>query len=181
MYALDHVALVVRSIEEAVERLQLEVDLGAIDTFPAEGTRELYVGEPSQAGKLLLMQPTGDNGPYARALKKRGEGLHHIAFCVPDVRAYVGSVAETGWLLHPRSLEELERCGTVWLCRPGVRSLVELTARKPNYEGTPVVTEVGIPSTTDLSALVGALGVSGVQSSSAERASITIRAVTHSL
>ncbi|MEL7238718.1 MAG: VOC family protein, partial [Planctomycetota bacterium] len=85
---LDHVAILVRSIEDTVERLgQLDAPSGEIEAFPGEGTRELYLGEPGRAGRLLLLQPLGDSGPYARAMAKRGPGLHHVAFRTRDIDA----------------------------------------------------------------------------------------------
>ena len=67
---LDHVALLTRSIEGTLAKLR---DAGVIDghpvgpvePFPAEGTRECYLG--AQSRKLLLMEAVGTDGPYARA------------------------------------------------------------------------------------------------------------------
>lgn len=69
-WRLDHVALLTRSVEGTVAKLTQEgtIDghvVGPIETFPAEGTRECYIGAAS--GKLLLMEAVGTRGPYARA------------------------------------------------------------------------------------------------------------------
>jgi hypothetical protein len=83
--ALNHVAFLVGSIESAIRLIPSpSADRGNIEEFPSEGTRELYVGD-SIMGRLLLMQPIGA-GPYQRAMKKRGESLHHLALDVENLR-----------------------------------------------------------------------------------------------
>lgn len=137
--ALDHVALVVRRLEPVVERLE-GLEAGPIEAFPSEGTREVYLGVGS--GRLLLMEPTSEQGPYARALAKRGPGLHHVAVRVPDLREFLASVR--GWLLVPACLNDLERTRTAWLARPGVATLIEVQEAE-QAEGSAVVEGVELP------------------------------------
>jgi hypothetical protein len=160
-FELDHVALLVVSIEAALKRMGLSADPSGIEEFPGEGTRELYVGDDDTPARLLLMQPIGP-GPYERALRKRGEGLHHIAVCVEDLTAFVESMSGTGWLLHPQSLLTLKRFKQVWLCRPGVHTLVEVSKGNPTYRGAPVVTRVGVSVGAGLAGLVSALSIKAV-------------------
>lgn len=128
--ALNHVAFLVDKIENIVEAHSLDPKaLGEIEEFPAEGTRELYIGQQRQSGKLLLMQAIGP-GPYQEALHKRGAGLHHIAIDVTDVKAFVAHLPGSGWYLHPRSLGFFQSIKQVWLTRPGVPVLIEVNQRK---------------------------------------------------
>jgi methylmalonyl-CoA/ethylmalonyl-CoA epimerase len=41
-----------------------------------------------------VMAPTGDTGVIADFLKKRGEGLHHIAFAVDDIQSTMNTLRE---------------------------------------------------------------------------------------
>jgi hypothetical protein len=157
---MDHIALVVASIEEAVAGLGVSIDLSEIEEFPSEGTRELYVGEPDAPARLLLMQPIGA-GPYREALAKRGAGLHHVAFCVPKVSEFSQSLAGSGWLLHPRSIDLLERNRQIWLCRPGIRTLVEVSQATPDYGKPPFITELLVASEPEQRAMIEALDVEG--------------------
>lgn len=138
-HALDHVALVVRRLEPVVERLE-GLEAGRIEAFPGEGTREVYLGVGP--GRLLLMEPTSEQGPYARALAKRGPGVHHVAVCVPDLGAFLGSVR--GWLVVPACLHDLERTRTAWLARPGVSTLLEVQEAEL-AKGSAVVERVELP------------------------------------
>lgn len=120
---LDHVALLVSSLEASLERLQESgLAAGPVESFPSEGTREVYLGDPDRPARLLLLESTGE-GPYQRALQKRGPGLHHVAVEVADPAAFAAEAQ--GWLLHPHTLQSQPR--TLWFARPGVGALLEVT------------------------------------------------------
>ncbi len=172
-FELDHVALLVSSIEAAVERLGISADLSSIEEFPGEGTRELYLGDEGTPARLLLMQPIGP-GPYEKALRKRGEGLHHLAFCVQDLTAFIESVSGSGWLLHPQSLRTMKRFKQLWLCRPGVKALVEVSTGTPSYQGNPVVSRVGVSVDAGLARLISALRIQAVSAVADGPSTITI-------
>jgi len=138
-HPIDHVALVVRHLEPVLERLE-GLDAGPIESFPSEGTREVYLG--AGLARLLLMEPTDTKGPYARALAKRGSGLHHVALNVPDLGAFLGLVR--GWLLVPACLRDMAQTRTAWLARPGVATLLEVQEAEP-AEGAPLVEQLELP------------------------------------
>jgi hypothetical protein len=149
---LDHVALVVVDLERSLRRAREaapDVTVGPIEEFPAEGTREVYLG--ADGARLLLLQPIGATGPYARALARRGPGLHHVALAVPEPRAALADLP--GWRVHPASGR------TLWLCHPGVGTLVEVMSGAPT-DGAPLVTRVECPCPADLAAtLLAPLGL----------------------
>lgn len=123
---LDHVALVVKSIDKIATKFKnLGCQVGEFQEFPNEGTREVYIGKENQFGKILLMQPISE-GVYFSALKKRGEGLHHIAIRVQEIENYLGKLNGSGWNLHLKSLETYQTSKTVWLTRPDVKTLIEV-------------------------------------------------------
>ncbi|MFW5688575.1 MAG: VOC family protein [Spirochaetota bacterium] len=170
---VDHIAVLVRSIERAIDTLGLRVDHESIEEFPGEGTRELYVGDSKTPARLLLMQPIGP-GPYERALAKRGAGLHHIALGTPDLLEFSDSISGTGWLLHPSSLRLAGRAKQIWLCRPGVGTLIEVSAGESAYAGTPVVTHVTVPARPEHASLIAALGLRGVAASADDSAALEL-------
>ena len=153
MHELDHVALVVRQLEPVLERcVSAGLDAGPIEDFPGEGTREVYLGSHGRPARLLLMQPSSESGPYARALAKRGPGLHHVAIHVPQLSDFLKSAQ--GWLVHPFSLDSESDRRTVWLARPGVGALLEVHESESDYSGPRVVERVEVAHETGLEKLL---------------------------
>ncbi len=139
----SHVAVLVPSARRAAALLgELGFAIGAEEEWEEEGTREVYV-ERGRSNALLLMEPIGP-GPYRDALAKRGPGLHHFAIDVLDVEGFVGSLAGSGWLLHPRSLQTLARSRTAFLARPGFPGLIEVQGRDDLVRSELFVTEVAL-------------------------------------
>ena len=46
--------------------------------------------------KLELLEPTSEDSAVAKFIEKKGEGIHHIAFAVPDVQAALTEAEEKG-------------------------------------------------------------------------------------
>ena len=81
---IDHVAIAVRDLEAAIA--YYEQAFGATvdhrEVVESDGVEEalLKVAE----SYIQLLTPTNDESPVAKAIEKRGEGLHHIAYRVDD-------------------------------------------------------------------------------------------------
>ena len=93
---LDHIGIAVRELDAAVA-LYTSVLGGRVvhrELLSHEGVRLAFVEVP---GALLeLLTPTADEGPLARFLRARGEGLHHLAFEVPDVARAIEAATSAG-------------------------------------------------------------------------------------
>lgn len=126
---VDHIAFVVPDLGVVTDQLPDFCTPLEIEDQPAEGTREQYVDiSGDMAPMLLLMQPISD-GPYQRALAKRGPGLHHIGCMTPSIDAARPQIEKSRLLLHPISLKTIKR-GVIWVCRPGVPFLIEVVERE---------------------------------------------------
>ncbi len=166
---LDHVTLLVASVTNAAARVKAVGEAQPLDEFPADGTKEIYVGRPEETARLLLVEPMGD-GSYRRALDRRGPGLHHVGLLVDDVEDYVAGLAGTGWFLLPQSLASLKSHRTAWLARPGTKCLVEVHERPAPKERKPLITTFELPPNLVAPALVEALGCPALVSSKAAKA-----------
>jgi len=94
--AVHHVAMAVEDLDEAVatyERLfGARVELrGRMDEQGVEAVY-LKVG----GGRIELLSALAEDTPVGRFLAKRGPGMHHVAFEVPDVRVAMGELAANG-------------------------------------------------------------------------------------
>ena len=49
--------------------------------------------------KIELLESTRPDGPIAKAIEKRGEGIHHIAFEVADIHAEMDRLRAEGFIL----------------------------------------------------------------------------------
>jgi methylmalonyl-CoA/ethylmalonyl-CoA epimerase len=93
---VHHVAMAVEDLDAAVatyERLfGARVELrGRMDEQGVEAVY-LQVGR----GRVELVSALSEDSPVARFLAKRGPGMHHVAFEVPDVAAAMGELAANG-------------------------------------------------------------------------------------
>ncbi|MBI2164883.1 MAG: methylmalonyl-CoA epimerase [Chloroflexi bacterium] len=83
---IDHVGVVVRDIGAAVKLYQDVFGLKSapIETLEREGVKAtmLRVGE----SRIELLEPIDPNGGVGRFLERRGEGMHHLAFRVDDIK-----------------------------------------------------------------------------------------------
>jgi methylmalonyl-CoA/ethylmalonyl-CoA epimerase len=103
MTGLDHVAILVSDLDAAIQlyRDVYGLTLSEVEDVPSEGVRVAIFGHG--AGRIELVSPTGPDSPMAKALAKRGEGLHHVCLEVPDlVRAMEALRAEGAPLLDER-------------------------------------------------------------------------------
>src|SRR5918995_5836375 len=93
---IDHVAIAVNDLEAAIAYYG--------DTFGATVDHREVVESDGVEEALLkvadsyvqLLTPTRDDSPVAKAIEKRGEGLHHIGYRVDDCAAALESMKAAG-------------------------------------------------------------------------------------
>lgn len=113
-YKVDHIGIAVNSLKNSIplyERL-----LGA-DCYKTE----LVAGEQvntafflQNGAKIELLESIDPNGVIAKFIGKKGEGLHHVAFEVPDIQAEMDRLKKEGFTL----LNESPKLGAddKWVC-----------------------------------------------------------------
>jgi methylmalonyl-CoA/ethylmalonyl-CoA epimerase len=103
---IDHLGIAVRSIAEA--RKFYEEILG----LPCEGeetvesqkvkTAFFAVGEVH----IELLEPTSEESPIAKFLKKNGEGIHHVAYKTDNIEDQIKQAREGGCrFIHETPIE----------------------------------------------------------------------------
>ena len=104
--APGHLGVVVKDLDKAKESLSRVLGLGpwqVIDYAPTKG--ELIIGEPFRlrlavAGRaplvLELVQPLEGKSIWSEFLERKGEGLHHIAFTIPNWDEMVQVMEQAG-------------------------------------------------------------------------------------
>lgn len=93
---LDHVGIAVRSIEVSSKLYggYLKLGEGGREALPGEQVRVAFF----EAGgvRIELLEPVGADGPLARFLATRGEGMHHVAFAVNDLQTALKDAVAAG-------------------------------------------------------------------------------------
>jgi len=92
---LHHVAVVVADLDEALARYQALGFSGGERFVLAEQAVEVATLR-SGTGWIELIRPMDPDGPIARYLAKRGEGVHHVAYAVSDLRASLNKLEAAG-------------------------------------------------------------------------------------
>ena len=94
---IDHVAVVVRSIDEALPRYRALFGWRPPDEpriFASQRVRLCFLSTgPEPAAKLELVEPIDDESGVARFLATRGEGLHHVCLQTNDLAGDLAALA----------------------------------------------------------------------------------------
>ena len=106
MMAVDHIGIVVRSIEERLALYRvLGIEVSGEEEVATEKVRVAFL--PAAGTRIELIEPTDPDSPVASFLAKRGEGIHHICFRVDDIRATMSELKSREF----RLLSDEPRCG----------------------------------------------------------------------
>ncbi len=93
---IEHLGIAVRKLEDRIPfyRDTLGLPLLAIEELPE---RRLRVAEFDCGGvHIELLESTSPDSVIASFIEKKGEGLHHIALAVDDIRKSLETLVEAG-------------------------------------------------------------------------------------
>src|SRR5215467_4733565 len=96
---IDHVAIIVRNIEQALAfyRDTLGISPSEIKEVPSEQVRIAFLPLGGPGGsEIELIEPTSADSSLVKFLEKRGEGLHHICLEVDDIDEALQEMREQG-------------------------------------------------------------------------------------
>jgi methylmalonyl-CoA/ethylmalonyl-CoA epimerase len=96
---IEHLGIAVKNLTDSNELFQklLGVPSYKQEEVASEGviTSFFKIGE----SKIELLQATHEESPIAKFIKKKGEGIHHIAFDVTDIEIEIKRLKEEGFIL----------------------------------------------------------------------------------
>ncbi|HJS46844.1 MAG TPA: methylmalonyl-CoA epimerase [Gemmatimonadales bacterium] len=102
---IAHVGVAVTSIAEALPFYR-DV-LGMAPHPPEEADGATIVSLDFGGTEVELLEPRSPDGPVARFLAKRGPGIHHVCYRVPDLDAALAACRQAGY----RLVDETPRTG----------------------------------------------------------------------
>ena len=102
---IAHIGVAVSSLTEALRFYREVLGLEALEPETTDGATIACL--PFGESAVELLEPTDPDGPIARFLAKRGPGIHHICYRVPDLDAALASCEAAGY----RLIDEVPRLG----------------------------------------------------------------------
>ena len=93
---VDHVAIAVNSIQEALKNYEkiLRIDKVDIEEVPTERVKVAIL--ELEDTRIELMEPTADDSPIKKFLTDHGEGIHHIAITADNIDSDVDRAISNG-------------------------------------------------------------------------------------
>ncbi|MXV38649.1 methylmalonyl-CoA epimerase [Flavobacteriaceae bacterium Ap0902] len=96
---IEHLGIAVSNLEEANDLYTklLGVKPYKEETVESEGVTTSFfkIGET----KIELLEGTREDSPISKFIAKKGQGIHHIAYAVDDIRAEMKRLQEEGFIL----------------------------------------------------------------------------------
>ena len=93
---MHHVGIAVARLDDAIAKYRaMGFSVGPPETVSSEGVRLAFVMEGQTT--LELLESIRPDGVIAKFIAKRGEGMHHVAFSVPDIRKAMAELRSKGF------------------------------------------------------------------------------------
>lgn len=114
MDKIEHIGIAVKNLEESILKYEtlLQTNCYKRETVLSEYVETAFfkVGE----SKIELLESINNQGPIAAFIEKRGEGIHHIAYEVNDIKKEMARLSKEGF----RLLNEAPKKGAdnKWVC-----------------------------------------------------------------
>lgn len=93
---IEHIGIAVKSLKDAIPYYEniLGMKCYATEEVADQKVRTAFfmVGQT----KIELLEPTSEESTIAGFIEKRGEGIHHIAFCVDNAANALNEMADKG-------------------------------------------------------------------------------------
>ena len=93
---IEHIGIAVKNLSESIRFYEDVLGLKCynIEEVPDQKVRTAFfqVGQT----KIELLESTADDGPVAKFIVNKGEGIHHIAFAVEGIEEALSQAQEKG-------------------------------------------------------------------------------------
>ena len=128
---VDHIGIAVNSIDEALKfyREMLRLDFAGIDIVEDQKVKVAFfrVGDT----EIELLESTDHDGPIAKYIDKKGEGIQHIAFRVDDIEESIEELIGQGVSMIDKEPRYSAGGAKIAFCHPNSTNgiLVELSEK----------------------------------------------------
>ena len=98
-YKVEHIGIAVKDLAKSISLFEqlLGSPCYKTETVASEAVNTAFFLQKST--KIELLESSNPEGPIAKFIDKKGEGMHHIAFEVPDIIAEMERLKKQGFTL----------------------------------------------------------------------------------
>jgi methylmalonyl-CoA/ethylmalonyl-CoA epimerase len=105
-YKVDHIGIAVKDLTVSIPLFERLLGTSCYKTENVASEQVETAFFLQNGGKIELVQSNQADGVIAKYIDKKGEGMHHIAFEVPDILAEMERLKKEGFTLlneHPKN------------------------------------------------------------------------------
>ncbi len=98
-YKLEHIGIAVRDLEVSIKTYEtlLSTNCYKRETLESEGVITAFF--QTEHTKIELLEATNEKSPIHKFIQKKGEGIHHMAFEVKDIKNEMSRLKKEGYRL----------------------------------------------------------------------------------
>lgn len=96
---IEHIGVAVKNLEQSNKLFALLLGSAHYKTEVVESEKVSTSFFKTGESKIELLEASDPLSPIAKFIEKRGEGIHHIAFEVADIRQSMKELKESGFIL----------------------------------------------------------------------------------
>jgi methylmalonyl-CoA/ethylmalonyl-CoA epimerase len=93
---IDHIGIAVKNLEEAIKLYTEVLGLKVEDIEIVEDQKVRVAFIPIGDSEVELLESTDPEGPIAKFIEKKGEGMQHVAFRVDDINKALEEMKQKG-------------------------------------------------------------------------------------
>ena len=128
---INHIGIAVNSIEDTVKLYTdvLGLKVKGIEILEEQRVKTAII--PVGETKIELLESTDPEGPIAKHIERRGEGLHHIALEVSNIQSALEILKAKGVpLVDEKPRTGVEKTKIAFLHPKGTKALIEIVEQR---------------------------------------------------
>ena len=99
MQKIEHFGIAVKNLNNSIPLFEALLDSKCYKTESVESENVNTAFFQSENTKIELLESSDENGVIAKFITQKGEGLHHIAFDVADIKEEMKRLVKEGFVL----------------------------------------------------------------------------------
>ena len=99
MQQIEHIGIAVKSLEQSIPLFEKLLNTPCYKTEVVENEKVNTAFFKTGENKIELLESTDPDGVIARFIEKKGEGIHHIAYAVENIREEMQRLKSDGFVL----------------------------------------------------------------------------------